>query len=400
MADNVPATTAAPTWEEFATEMSGEGREWTALLPPTVSPEKFRACAITAVKQNPDLLKCTKRSLFNAISRAAQDGMMPDGREGFINSYNSKIGKDGQNRDVYGLIAQWQPMAFGFRKRARELDDIIIDAQAVYQNDHFVQHQGDHPTIEHDPVPLGTERGAKVGAYAIYRKGNEILHREVMDYGQIEKARSKSKAPDSLMWKDFSEEGYKKTVLRRGMKTVPVSDDMASIIKRDDEENFHLDSEPSQDSVVVPPRPKESAFRRSAPQAIEARPEQETLGDVSVQREPEPVQQSRAAETTAKSRGTAENPSETRQDREDQSEISQSQSVMNAQADAREAERLDFIKDAYAELAAVTKVRDIPALQDRIINAGVMSDAEEKTWAAACDAHGKNIMAAAKAGKK
>lgn len=130
---------------------------------------------------------------------------------------------------------------------------------------------------------------------------------------------------------------------------------------------------------VKPPRPKESAFKRDAT----------------------------PAEAATKPREAAANPSETRQDdapeiiRHDEQRGGGDDGKQVEQNDgALEADRRDFIKDAYAELAAVTKVRDIPALQDRITNAGVMSDAEEKTWAAACDAHGKNIMAAAKAGKK
>lgn len=63
-------------------------------------------------------------------------------------------------------------------------------------------------------------------------------------------------------------------------------------------------------------------------------------------------------------------------------------------------ERKQFVRDAYDRLAETTKVRDIPALQDRILNAGVMTEAEEKTWVSECEARAAEIMKAAKASSK
>lgn len=70
---------------------------------------------------------------------------------------------------------------------------------------------------------------------------------------------------------------------------------------------------------------------------------------------------------------------------------------------AREAERQDFIKDAYAELELQTKIIDtktgggVSPLRERIIEAGILDAKEQKAWEDACDAKNKAIMAAAKA---
>lgn len=379
------------TWEQFSEEMNQPNRDWIALLPPTMNPDKFRACAITAIKQNPDLLRCTTRSLFNAISRAAQDGMMPDGREGFINSYNSKIGKDDNGRDVYGMVAQWQPMAAGFRKRARELDQIIIDAQVVYQDDHFIWHQGDSPSIEHTPARMGQARGDKIGAYAIYkREDGTILHREVMDYGQIEKARAKSKAPDSLMWKDFPEEGYRKTVLRRGIKSVPVSEPMAAIIKRDDEHSFDLENQPPS-GIAIPPQPRRSEFKREDDALMLPNPTTSKKPAAKGKEKP-PAKEGEKINTEAK---TAEPPLHQQTAKTEQQQSTPS-SEDEAKA-AREADRQDWIKDMYAELDLQSKVTSVADLMTRAIDAGAFTSEEQKAWEKACDDKNKAIMTAARA---
>lgn len=230
----------AQRYEKFVGEIKEREHEIATMLPSNLNPEKFRNTAIAAVKQNPALIQCTRRSLIQAITRAAQDGLLPDGREGIITPFKGS--------------AVWNPMAAGLRKRLRELDGIIADAQVVYENDVFVWHQGDDPRIEHEPAKLGTPRGTMLGAYCVFKREDKtILHREVMDRLQIEAVKKQSKAQDSLMWTVFETEGWRKTVLRRGVKTVPTSDTMAAIIKRDDEANFDFAETVPTVAVLTPP---------------------------------------------------------------------------------------------------------------------------------------------------
>lgn len=235
--------TDVSTWEGFEAEIRSREQAIVSMLPNHVSRERFINSAIAAVKQTPELLNATPRSLFGAVTKSAQDGLLPDGREGVITIYNEKQKDKATGKDVWVKAAQWNPMAYGLRKRARELDNIIIDAQVVYENDEFTWHQGDAPHIEHRPANLGTPRGAMIGAYAIFKSGDgTILHREVMDAAQIQAVRDQSKASNSLMWTKFAEEGWRKTVVRRGVKTVPCSERLQTIVQRDDDLfNFDMD---------------------------------------------------------------------------------------------------------------------------------------------------------------
>lgn len=216
-------------WEDFESELKSREQAIAALLPQHVSKQRFISSAVAAVKQTPDLLTATPRSLFTAITKSAQDGLLPDCREGVITLYKEKQG------DAWVKVAQWNPMTYGLRKRARELDGVIINAQVVHENDRFVRHEGDEPHIEHDPAPLGQARGKMIGAYAIIRNDTGILHREVMDAEQIETVRAQSKAQNSLMWTKFTEEAWRKTVIRRAIKSVPCSENLEAIVRRDDD---------------------------------------------------------------------------------------------------------------------------------------------------------------------
>lgn len=260
-------------WEDFEAELKQREQAIVSMLPPHVGKQRFIASALAAVKQTPDLLTATPRSLFTAITKSAQDGLLPDGREGVITLYKEK-----QKDDSWHVVAQWNPMTFGLRKRARELDGVIVNAQVVHENDRFVRHEGDEPRIEHDPAPLGQSRGVMIGAYAIIRNDTAILHREVMNKEQIEAVRAQSKAQNSLMWSKFTEEAWRKTVIRRAMKSVPCSDTLDTIVRRDDD-TFDF-TEPTQERSK--PRVVQAVAGRPLPPVVgEQESEDEVQEDVA-----------------------------------------------------------------------------------------------------------------------
>lgn len=242
-------------WQNFQTELQQRATELGAQLPSNVSRDRFINVTLAAVKQTPSILVATPRSLMAAIAKAAQDGLMPDGREGVITVYNQKV--PGSNPVRYEDVAQWNPMAYGLRKRARELDGIIIDAQVVFEGDEFEYELGDEPKIKHKPAMVeAKDASAGVAVYAIFRHPTEgILHREVMTKAQVFATMNQSRAKNSLMWTTFWTEGWRKAVVRRGMKSVPVSPKLEQVISRVDDD-FEFDAVPvKQISRATPPTP-------------------------------------------------------------------------------------------------------------------------------------------------
>jgi recombination protein RecT len=143
----------------------------------------------------------------------------------------------------------------------------------VYENDHFEYVLGDDPKIIHKPTKLGQPKGVMIGCYAILRRGNDVW-REVMDSSQVEAVRAMSRAKDSLMWTQFASEGYRKTVVRRCAKLVPIQDEMIERTLRDDDETFDMGAapaqaaaEPSADPTVVAQQAKVETTKAAKPKA-------------------------------------------------------------------------------------------------------------------------------------
>lgn len=214
-------------FDQFRSEVSKREAEIASLLPPSVSQAMFMTCAIMAVKQTPDLLRCNRRSLHTALTKAAQDGLPPDGRRAVIVPFKDKDGE---------LMAGYIPMYQGILQRALELGDVgPINAHIVRENDLFEYAEGDNPHITHKRPRLGIERGEIVGAYAIFWVRGAIWHREVFDVGDIEKARSVSRAANGPAWRNWYEEMARIRPIRRGAKYVPMSEALRAIIEREDD---------------------------------------------------------------------------------------------------------------------------------------------------------------------
>ena len=198
-------------------------------LPSSLKPEKFEAAFVAAVISNSDILRCSEASLRSALLKAAADGQLPDGRHAaLVPNWNSKKGH---------LEATYVPMVKGIVNKAAEQGNVVsITAELVYAEDELVIDLADPAKTIHTFPGFGVNRGECVGAYAIFRgKGGEVIHRELMDRPDIDKARNASKMKKSVIWEKWFGEMVRKTVIRRGSKYVPMSSELRHLIERDDE---------------------------------------------------------------------------------------------------------------------------------------------------------------------
>lgn len=190
------------------------------LLPADVSTDTFLSHFKTAVMQSPDLVKSNPRSVVQACVRAANDGLMLDGREAVIIVRNHKR-QDGS----WEKVAVYQRMYGGTLKRIRAaMPGCRIEARLVHEQDTFMVSFGDHPAITHTPH-LGQGKGAILGVYAIVTETNGTQHREVMELDEIERIRDGSQNYDPTKprgpWHDHFGEMARKTVLNRLAKLLP-----------------------------------------------------------------------------------------------------------------------------------------------------------------------------------
>lgn len=203
-------------------------------LPNDVMMKRFTAVTIRVVQEKPELLDADRKSLFLACQRAAQDGLMPDGRESAMVVYNTNVGTRDQPK--WEKKIQYQPMIQGIRKRLAKAGWSMA-AEIVYKNDVFSYELGDNPLIVHRPK-LDGARGPMVGAYAIatFLETGE-KYREYMAAEQLEKVRAASKNSNGGAWAAFPDEMHRKTPAKRLLKYLPLDeDDIFDMISRDNEQ--------------------------------------------------------------------------------------------------------------------------------------------------------------------
>lgn len=175
-----------------------------------ISPQQLLRAAATAVLDNPDLAAANVRaSLLKAALKAAQDSLLPDGRESAFVIFKTKSGP----------IVQYMPMIGGLRKIAAE-HGIDLIAHLVCENDEF-NPDWDARRANFKRAKLGTPRGDIVGVYAeaVHRDGRRWL--EVMDVQEIERVRATSRAKDFGPWVEWWDRMAEKTVARKLFKQLP-----------------------------------------------------------------------------------------------------------------------------------------------------------------------------------
>lgn len=224
--------------------------EFKMALPGHIPSDRFTRIAVSAVNSNPDLLdaKIDKRSLFSSVMKAAQDGLVIDGREAALVTFNTKGG---------GKAAQYIPMVAGIMKKMRNTGDIAtIGYGIVYQREfddgRFEYIKGDNESLTHKPILFG-DKGGMIGVYAVVTLKDGSKVREFMDMGQIEKVRAVSKAGKSEFgpWNKWFEEMAVKSVLRKVSKLCPMSSDLDAMFKNEDD-GAAVDYETGEITEAVP----------------------------------------------------------------------------------------------------------------------------------------------------
>jgi recombination protein RecT len=208
-----------PAVQEVRNAIEKMAPQFKAALPGHVSVEKFVRVTLTAVQTNPALLEADRRTLFAAATKAAQMGLLPDGREGAIVTFKGQ--------------AQWMPMVAGVMKLVRNSGEISTwSVQAVYENDSFDFCLGDEEHITHKPAL--SNRGKIIAVYSIVTMKDGEKSREVMSVEDVNAIRARSRSGNSGPWQTDFAEMAKKTVVRRHSKRLPLSTDIDGVVHEDD----------------------------------------------------------------------------------------------------------------------------------------------------------------------
>lgn len=209
----------------------------------SLSWEKEKAYAIMAISDNPKLQNCTPASIQKAVYNVALTGLSLNPKMAHCYLI-PRAGKAVLDISYQGLIYLM----------TNALDVNRIHSDVIYENDFFEYFTDETGTkLKHQPK-LFSERGKKLGAYAIawLNKSNQAIA-VVLNKKEIEaiKATSQSANSDYSPWNNFEDEMWKKTVIRRLWKMIPKTERIEqavegiSVMDENHEPNFKAKTEPA-----------------------------------------------------------------------------------------------------------------------------------------------------------
>ena len=218
---SAPARQASPQSVLQVFESASFKAQVAAALPRHIGVDSMMRIALTEVRLNADLAKCTVPSFMGALLKAAQSGLRPGmfGEGWIIPRWNNKLGS---------LEAAFQPGYMGLAQlayRSGEVADIL--AEAVYPSDHFRYQLGSDPKIEHVPDMEAEHMASEVVAfYAVVKLTNGGTLMKVMRRAEVDDVRDrfapKSKAGKIVgPWTSDYEAMGRKTVLIQALKLAP-----------------------------------------------------------------------------------------------------------------------------------------------------------------------------------
>jgi recombination protein RecT len=206
-----------------------------AILPAGVNVDRVVQVARAAYHSDAKLQQCSPGSLLQAVGQAAQLGLTV-GRP-LNHAHLVPFGGD------CTLILGWQ----GLVELARRAGLVgSLATRVVYTEDGFSLTYRPEPDLRHMPY-LDGDAGPATHYYAFARLPDGSLDLEVMTRAQVEKIRLGSKGKDAGPWRSHYDEMARKTVLKRLLKRLPQSQELAAALQHDNEADPQV-------TTVQPPR--------------------------------------------------------------------------------------------------------------------------------------------------
>jgi recombination protein RecT len=271
MAEQAQRMTVGDAIERIMAILVHRRLEISAVLPPDITFDAFHASINQALRGNPRLLRCTQASLVNACIKAAYDGLRVDGVEACIVDEEATIRQGRGQPDRKEIQARYMPMYRGLVQqvlRGGMVTDIVADI--IYEHDDYQIIAGTNRQIVHHPNVLG-ERGRPIVAYSVatFPDGSigfvYMTAHEVREVQKMSRSGWNSKDGTSKgVWLRWEGEQWKKTVLRRHRKTLPVRRDVVIRDMEAESEFQQIGAPAAQEQLSArraPPRPTREALQ-------------------------------------------------------------------------------------------------------------------------------------------
>lgn len=258
--------TVSKKQEIFDFFSSAERKEQIKQLLPRVgiTADRMVRLLFSAIAQDNKLVNCAMLSLYNCIIQAAQLGLEPNTSLG--HAYLVPFKSEATLIIGYKGLIWLAHMSERFR---------AIYAQEVYPDDEFQIELGLNPDIRHIPAYNDSyQQQDIVGCYAVAELTNGAKQFEYMTKGHIESIRARSHMRNGGAWVSDYVMMARKTVIKRLMHYLPLTNTMAQALQIDGENEV-------MPGTVEPPMIEEEQQKDEPPQPS-AEPQDDIFGDKAI----------------------------------------------------------------------------------------------------------------------
>ena len=207
------------------------------IAPKGADVDRIIRVAMMEAAKNERLAQCSPTSVYLALAKACELNLVAGGvlhRASLVPMWNKR-----QKTYDAELWIEYTGL-MDLVKRSGEVAHFI--ARVVHENDAF-EHDFDlneGETLRHK-VNYDDPGGLKLAYSVCYFKDGQ-RQVEVMRKDQIDKIRSNSRSPDSGPWSQHTEEMWRKTVIRRICKYLPLTPQATAVINHDIKTDFEDDA--------------------------------------------------------------------------------------------------------------------------------------------------------------
>jgi recombination protein RecT len=206
------------------------------VIPRHLSVERMLRISLACITRDSKLLECSPASLLQCVMQLSEMGLEPGGvlGEAYLVPY----------KGVCTVIPGYRGLVTLARRGGYVRD---VEAAVVREGDFFRYERGIELKLKHKPKLAGDQDRKIIAVYMIaHLKGTPRPHVEVMSIDDVLRIRERSQAwrskGDSSPWGTDFAEMAKKTVVRRGMKMLPMSVELAKAIELDNEDAIDVEA--------------------------------------------------------------------------------------------------------------------------------------------------------------
>ena len=235
------AVASAPKTTSIQNLINNSIKELGRALPSHLNADRLARIALTCVRLNPDLLKCTPESFMGALFTSAQLGVEPVAGRAYILPFkNSRKKPDGSWHSVQEaqFIVGYKGLADLFYRHEKAVQ---LEWGVVHDGDEFKYEYGTNSFLKH--VPALKDRGAVKAYYVVatLQGGGKpfmvMSDEDCMEHGKKHSKTYDSRAGkfyDSSPWVKTPESMCLKTVLVQLAKILPLSVQMQRALAADE----------------------------------------------------------------------------------------------------------------------------------------------------------------------